>query len=287
MVFIIIIYLFLLLIVAFLVLLERKVLRLAQIRKRPNIVRFYGILQTIIDRVKLLLKKFFILPKFISFFFLFSPFCAFFLALLLWFFPYARFSLSINEFNIFIIFTLISLNRHTLVWARWRSSNIYSLFRAIRAVAQIISYEVILSFFFFLIIIKTRSFTWEIFNYFNFFFFLFFLLIWIIIALAELNRTPFDLVERESELVRRYNVEFSRSGFTLLFLAEYLSIWLISLLTVIFFFSKSFFFFFFFSIVIIFIRAQLPRFKFFDLIFLAWKVILIWVTFFILFFLII
>lgn len=83
MVFIIIIYLFLLLIVAFLVLLERKVLRLAQIRKRPNIVRFYGILQTIIDRVKLLLKKFFILPKFISFFFLFSPFCAFFLALLL------------------------------------------------------------------------------------------------------------------------------------------------------------------------------------------------------------
>lgn len=285
MIFIIIIYIFLLLIVAFLVLLERKVLRLAQIRKRPHIVRFYGILQTVIDRVKLLIKSFLILPKFISFFFLFSPFCAFFLSLVLWFFPYASFSLSINEFNIFIIITLISLNRHTIVWARWRSSNIYSLFRAIRAVAQIISYEIILSFFFFLIIIKTGSFTWEVFNYTNFYFFFFLFVLWVIIMLAETNRTPFDLVEGESELVRRYNVEFSRSGFTLLFLAEYLNIWLICLLTVIFFFSKSFFFFFFFSIIFLIIRAQLPRFKFFDLIFLAWKVILIWVTFFILFFL--
>ena len=88
--------------------------------------------------------------------------------------------------------------------------------------------------------------------------------------LAELNRTPFDLVERESELVGGFNVEFSRSRFTLLFLAEYLSIWFISSILIIFFFflriNRSFMLVLFGAFIVLFFRAQLPRLKYLDLI---------------------
>lgn len=276
--------LILLLIVAFLVLLERKILRLTQMRKRPNIVGFYGIIQTIADRVKLLLKKFLILKHYTRFFFIIAPSIAFFLSLILWFFPVINSSFSYCELRIFIFLIIISLNRHTIVWARWRSSNIYSLIRAIRAVAQVVSYEVVLSFFIFLLIIKTRIINWLVFHYKSYFFIFFFFFTWAVIILAELNRTPFDLVEGESELVRRYNVEFSRARFTLLFLAEYLSIWLISLIFTIFFLPKNIFMVILIVLFVVIVRAQLPRFKFIDLIFLAWKVLLIYVTLFIVFF---
>ena len=164
----------LLLLVAILVLLERKILRLTQLRKRPNIIRFYRILQTIIDRVKLLLKKFLLLPHFFFVFFLVAPSFAFFLSLTLWLFVYLYNSLRYYELRIFLFLIIISLNRHTIVWARWRSFNIYSLFRAIRAVAQVVSYEVVLSFFFFILIIKSRIFRWLIFKNCSFFFFFFF-----------------------------------------------------------------------------------------------------------------
>ena len=113
--FFVLLYILLLLIVAYLVLLERKLLRLAQLRKRPNIVGLYRILQTVIDRVKLLLKKFLILSNYIGFFFLISPLYSFFLSLVLWCFPFLRYSFSTAEFNLFLIFTLMSLNGHTLV----------------------------------------------------------------------------------------------------------------------------------------------------------------------------
>ena len=164
----------LLLIVAFLVLLERKLLRLAQERKGPNIVRIFRILQTVIDRIKLLIKNFLFLNTFTRFFFIIAPSLAFFFSLVLWIFPNIFNSFSNREISFFIFLVIISLNRHTIIWARWRSSNIYSLIRAIRAVAQIISYEVVLSFFFFLLIIKTREFTWVTFSNNSFFFFFFF-----------------------------------------------------------------------------------------------------------------
>ena len=278
---IIFIILILLLIVAILVLLERKILRLAQIRKRPNIIRFYRVLQTVIDRVKLILKKFLLLPHFFFFFFIIAPSFAFSLSLLLWIFIYIYNSLRYYELMIFLFIIIISLNRHTIVWARWRSFNIYSLFRAIRAVAQVVSYEVVLSFFIFTLIIKSRVFRWIIFKNHSFFFFFFFSFLWIVIILAEINRTPFDLVEGESELVGRYNVEFSRARFTLLFLAEYLSIWLISFIFIFFFLFYNTFIWILVTSLVVVIRSQLPRFKFIDLISLAWKVILIYITLFI------
>jgi len=98
----------------------------------------------------------------------------------------------------------------------------------------------------------------------------------LIIFSAELNRTPFDLVEGESELVRRYNVEYSRIRFTFLFLAEYLNIWFYSFVLVIIFFKYNIIFFltFFFVCVFCWVRSILPRLKFFDLILLIWKTLL-------------
>ena len=89
------------------------------------------------------------------------------------------------------------------------------------------------------------------------------------------------LVEGESELVGRYNVEFSRARFTLLFLAEYLSIWLISFIFIFFFLFYNTFIWILVTSLVVVIRSQLPRFKFIDLISLAWKVILIYITLFI------
>ena len=100
------------------------------------------------------------------------------------------------------------------------------------------------------------------------------------IILAELNRTPFDLVEGESELVRGFNVEYASFGFTLFFLAEYMNIWFISTLTVLLFtsaFSGLFmvsFLVVFVTFLVLFLRRLLPRFKFYDLIFLTWGVLL-------------
>ncbi len=284
--------LIILLLVAFLVLLERNFLRLDQKRKRPNIVRWFRCLQTISDRIKLILKKYLNTPNMRIFFFLISPLYRFCLSILSWFFFVIFYNFSFLECSVVITLLFRSVLVYALIWAGWGSSNTYSIVRRIRAVAQIISYEIVIGFFIFIFVLKFNSFSWGVFLFFNIdffknFFFFFFFFFWTVIFSAELNRTPFDLVERESELVRRYNVEYSRTRFTLLFLSEYISIWFISFLTSIIFFGYFLFFFIIVCcliIIVIHIRATLPRYKFFDLIFLTWKIILPLVTIFILFF---
>jgi len=276
--------LFLLLIVAYLVLLERKILGLAQIRKGPNIVRLFGILQTIIDGVKLVYKSFVLIKKNEYYLFIYSPLFNFFLALLNYFF-FCIYFIKINiNYSILFNFFIRRVIVYTVLRSRWRSNNSYSLIRSLRAVAQIISYEVVLSFFILIMILKFNSLSWYRLIYNNIFnnnHLLLFLVLRIIIFSAELNRTPFDLVEGESELIRRYNVEYSRVRFTFLFLAEYVNIWFYSFVLVIIFFKINFIYFysFIFSIVFCWVRAMLPRYKFLDLIILIWKTLLPLITF--------
>lgn len=274
------IYVFFLLLVAFLVLFERKILRLSQIRKGPNIVGLYRILQTIVDRVKLILKNFILLKKNEFFLFVFSPILSFFLSLLNYFFFLFFFSKSNIQFRILFNLFIRRLIVYTVLRARWGSSNSYSLIRSLRAVAQIISYEVVLSFFILFLLLKNNSFSWLRLSKLNIIsrsiIFFFFIILRIVIFSAELNRTPFDLVEGESELVRRYNVEYSRIRFTFLFLAEYLNIWFYSFVIALLFFNIKYILIitFFFIIIFCWIRALLPRFKFLDLINLIWKILL-------------
>nr|YP_010865928.1 NADH dehydrogenase subunit 1 [Sinopanorpa tincta]WGT92128.1 NADH dehydrogenase subunit 1 [Sinopanorpa tincta] len=268
--------------VAFLTLLERKVLGYIQIRKGPNKVGFMGIPQPFCDAIKLFTKEqtYPVLSNYISYYF--SPIFSLFLSLMAWLImPYF---MNLYSFNLGLMFFLCcaSMGVYTVMIAGWSSNSNYALLGGLRAVAQTISYEVSLA----LILL---SFVFLIGNYDLMFFYHYQKYIWLIIitfpltlswfasCLAETNRTPFDFAEGESELVSGFNVEYSSGGFALIFLAEYASILFMSMLFSVIFLGcdlMSFMFFIkltFLSFLFIWVRGTLPRFRYDKLMYLAWK----------------
>nr|CAA6675006.1 NADH dehydrogenase subunit 1 [Botryllus gaiae] len=271
--------LFLLLLVAFLVLLERKLLGLIQERKGPNIVGVFGILQTVLDGVKLLTKKNYY--NYMSSYFLILPIIGMFLSFMHWLvlpFPFEFFK---GNFSVLISFVLMGLLVYVVLGCGYVSSSSYGVVGSVRAVAQMISYEVVFMFFIMGFLFLIGGYSWKfIMSYMlvdsGFLKFILFI-VWMIISSAELNRTPFDLVEGESELVSGYNVEFSGYNFTLLFLSEYMNIWFMGVLFGVLFSYGSYSFLFFvlsFVSLNVIMRGMLPRYKFVDLINLMWKVFL-------------
>nr|YP_010046750.1 NADH dehydrogenase subunit 1 [Culiseta inconspicua]QPJ78694.1 NADH dehydrogenase subunit 1 [Culiseta inconspicua] len=268
--------------VAFLTLLERKVLGYIQIRKGPNKVGFMGLLQPFSDAVKLFTKEqtYPLLSNYI--FYYFSPIFSLFLSLLIWMcIPYL---IKLYSFNLGALFFLCvtSLGVYTVMVAGWSSNSNYALLGGLRAVAQTISYEVSLA-----LILLSFIFLIGDYNFLNFYFFqkyTWFIvfcfplsLVWFASCLAETNRTPFDFAEGESELVSGFNVEYSSGGFALIFLAEYSSILFMSMLFSVIFLGSdiySLLFFFkltFISFMFIWVRGTLPRFRYDKLMYLAWK----------------
>nr|APT41491.1 NADH dehydrogenase subunit 1 [Trichopygomyia trichopyga] len=268
--------------VAFLTLLERKVLGYIQIRKGPNKLGYMGLLQPFSDAIKLFTKEqtFPMVSNYLMYYM--SPVFSLFLALLVWMcIPYW---IKMYSFNLGIIFffSCISLGVYTVMLAGWSSNSNYALLGGLRAVAQTISYEVSL-------ILLVLSFILMI-NSFNFFGFMKMQQnIWFIVLslplglmlltslLAETNRTPFDFAEGESELVSGFNVEYSSGGFALIFLAEYAMILFMSMLFVLMFlgasiFSLSFYLeLVFLSYIFIWVRGTLPRYRYDKLMYLVWK----------------
>nr|YP_010700965.1 NADH dehydrogenase subunit 1 [Anopheles crawfordi]WCI21180.1 NADH dehydrogenase subunit 1 [Anopheles crawfordi] len=268
--------------VAFLTLLERKVLGYIQIRKGPNKVGFNGLLQPFSDAVKLFTKEqtYPLLSNYISYYF--SPIFSLFLSLLIWMcIPYL---IKLYSFNLGILFFLCctSLGVYTVMIAGWSSNSNYALLGGLRAVAQTISYEVSLALILlsFIFLIGNYNFL-NFYNYQSYIWFIFFCfplgLVWLASCLAETNRTPFDFAEGESELVSGFNVEYSSGGFALIFLAEYSSILFMSMLFVVIFLGSDIYnlmFFFkltFISFIFIWVRGTLPRFRYDKLMYLAWK----------------
>nr|YP_010835975.1 NADH dehydrogenase subunit 1 [Perlomyia kappa]WGC89494.1 NADH dehydrogenase subunit 1 [Perlomyia kappa] len=268
--------------VAFLTLLERKVLGYIQIRKGPNKVGIVGIPQPFSDAIKLFTKEqtYPVLSNYLPYYF--SPVFSLFLVLLVW--MVAPFFTGLFSFNLGILFFLCctSLGVYTVMIAGWSSNSNYALLGGLRAVAQTISYEVslalILLSFVFLIdgyclldFIKFQSGLWFIFLAAPL------ALGWFASCLAETNRTPFDFAEGESELVSGFNVEYSSGGFALIFLAEYASILFMSMLfCVILLGCNIYSFTFFFKLTVIgfayiWARGTLPRFRYDKLMYLAWK----------------
>nr|YP_008082989.1 NADH dehydrogenase subunit 1 [Halocynthia spinosa]CCO25768.1 NADH dehydrogenase subunit 1 [Halocynthia spinosa] len=274
-------FLFLVLMVAFLVLLERKFLGLTQIRMGPNLVGVWGTVQTVADGLKLLMKRFFVSGK-VNFFFFFCPILGFFMGLLHWVvLPFWGGFLGV-DFSILYTFAVSGLLVYIVIWAGWGSDSLYGFIGGVRGVSQMISYEVVFMFFLLCFLFVLGGYGWEMFYYFGWEMIFFKGVLfgyWGVIVLAELNRVPFDLVEGESELVSGFNVEYAGFGFTLLFLFEYMNIWFMGFLSMLVFIGSVSLWgvlgsVFVFVGLVLYVRCVLPRFKFTQLIDLMWKMML-------------
>lgn len=268
--------------VAFLTLLERKVLGYIQIRKGPNKVGLAGIPQPFCDAIKLFTKEqtYPLLSNYISYYF--SPVFSLFLSLLVWI--CMPLFVKLFSFNLGLLFFLCctSLGVYTVIIAGWSSNSNYALLGGLRAVAQTISYEVSLALILLSFIFLIGGYNILIFyRYQMFIWFLIFMfpiaLVWFRVSLAETNRTPFDFAEGESELVSGFNVEYRSGGFALIFLAEYARILFMRILFCVIFLGCDIFSFIFYlkltfiSFIFIWVRGTLPRFRYDKLIYLAWK----------------
>ena len=157
----------LLLMVAFLVLIERNILGLVQERKRPNVVGIYRVVQTVIDRGKLLLKQIVLADGAHLVFFIISPIVCFILSLFSWAFVPVPFLLVSSKYSILVTLFISSILVYPVLWARWSSRSMYSLLRRVRAVAQIVSYEVVIGIFIAMIVLLFGYPSWERFLYYE------------------------------------------------------------------------------------------------------------------------
>nr|YP_001648590.1 NADH dehydrogenase subunit 1 [Xestospongia muta]ABW83897.1 NADH dehydrogenase subunit 1 [Xestospongia muta] len=270
--------------IAYLTLAERKVLGYIQCRKGPNIVGWYGLLQPIADGLKLFTKEIIIPNHANLFIYIMAPILSLTLAFVAWgVIPYGEgIVLSDLGIGILYIFAVSSISVYAVLMSGWSSNSKYAFLGAIRAAAQMISYEVSIGLIIISVVLCVGSLnlTEIVLAQKNiWFFFPLFpaAMMFFVSALAETNRVPFDLTEGESELVSGFNVEYSSMSFALFFLAEYANIILMSAFGVILFLGGSLGFMWFgikIAIIIflfIWIRASFPRIRYDQLMALLWK----------------
>lgn len=284
----------------FLVYGDRKIWAAVQMRRGPNVVGVFGLLQSVADALKYVLKEVVVPAGSDRTVFLMAPLVSFVLAMVAWaVIPFSdTWVLADINVAILFIFAVSSLEVYGVIMGGWASNSKYPFLGSLRSAAQMISYEVSLGLIIIGVIITTGSlnfgdivraqdgdfgiFSWYWLPHFPMVFLFF------ISCLAETNRPPFDLPEAESELVAGYQVEYSSTPFLLFMAGEYIAIFLLCAVTTLLFFGgwlspipflpdgafwmvlKMAFFFFLFAMV----KAVVPRYRYDQLMRLGWKVFL-------------
>ena len=297
----------LLLAVAYLTLAERKVIAAMQLRKGPNIVGPFGLLQPLADGLKLLVKETVIPAGANKVVFVLAPMVTFTLAIVAWaVIPFGA-GLVLADINVGVLylFAISSLGVYGIIMAGWASNSKYPFLGALRSAAQMVSYEISIGFVIITVllcvgslnltkVVEAQKDMWFALPLLPMF------IIFFVSALAETNRAPFDLPEAEAELVSGYNVEYSSMTFALFFLGEYANMILMSGITSVLFLGGwlppfdvvpftlipgpvwfalkiSFVLFLF-----LWVRATFPRYRYDQLMRLGWKVFLplslVWVV---------
>lgn len=267
--------------IALLTLAERKIMGSIQRRIGPNIVGIYGLLQPIIDGIKLLLKESITPVKSNSVFYILAPLLILFISLLLWIVIPFRLGIIIMDIDLSVlfIFAISTLTIYGVLYGGWASNSKYGFIGGLRATSQLISYEVSIGIILISIISISKSFNLNDMiisqiNMPNIIPLLPIFIILLISLLAETNRTPFDLLEAESELVAGFIVEYSSIIFAAFYLGEYSMILLWSHILSLLFFGTINYFSLIIMFIIIWIRASLPRLRYDQLLYLGWSIIL-------------
>ncbi|MBN2740272.1 MAG: NADH-quinone oxidoreductase subunit NuoH [Rhodobacteraceae bacterium] len=284
----------------FLVYGDRKIWAAVQMRRGPNVVGPWGILQSVADALKYVVKEIVIPAGADKVVFFLAPLLSFVLAILAWaVIPFAPGWVLANiNVAVLFVFAVSSLEVYGVIMGGWASNSKYPFLGSLRSAAQMISYEVSLGLIIIGVIISTGSMNFTAIvdaqkgNYglFNWYWLphLPMVALFFISALAETNRPPFDLPEAESELVAGFMVEYSSTPYLLFMAGEYIAIWLMcALMTLLFFggwlspipglpdgalwmFGKMVVFFFMFAMV----KAIVPRYRYDQLMRIGWKVFL-------------
>nr|YP_009229282.1 NADH dehydrogenase subunit 1 [Allodiplogaster sudhausi]ALT06537.1 NADH dehydrogenase subunit 1 [Allodiplogaster sudhausi] len=253
--------------IAFITLYERHLLGSSQNRLGPTKVSFMGLVQALMDGVKLM-KKEQLMPLHSSeLVFLLVPGISFVVMFMEWFvLPYFFLFLSF-EYSVLFFLCLVGFAVYTTLLSGVVSKSKYGMIGALRASSQSVSYEIAFALYLLCMLIHNSLFMFG--NMFSLSMIILYIP-FLIMIIAELNRAPFDFSEGESELVSGYNVEFSSVAFVLLFLSEYGSLIFFSVLYSCIFFNMSLMFSLLIFSLLIFIRSSYPRYRYDYMMSLFW-----------------